>query len=186
MQRKTCSDSVKEMVTASHGKQTGLRNVKLTRGQSLPIVNPPQRSTLFSGRTSARRTSETISLKEKRDFFRKYGPLGNSFSEAAVKADMPSRFSVDSMSAIQSSYTVLDPTGRKVYQWLLIVSIAVIYFIWSVIFRVAFSSVQSWLLWTVLDAVFYCIFVLDLVVQCRTSHLKKVCHAHNDYNIVLK
>ena len=168
MYRKTCSESAMKEVTAS--RRTG----KLTRGQSLPIVNPSQCS---SSRNSARRPSETFSRKEKRDFFRKYGPLGNSFSEAAQKADKPSRFSVDWKSSIHSSYTILDPTGRKVYQWLLIVSIAVTYFIWSVIFRVAFTSVQSWLLWTVLDAVFYCIFVLDLVVQCRTSYLKVCIYA---------
>ena len=157
------------------GAQAVLRRRRIiNRGFSLPSIrdqHPPLftgRSTSFSGRPSSRKTS-TASSRERQDFFRKYSPLGNSF--ATSNPDKP--FSHTSRSECTS---VLDPTGRTAHQWLFLVSLAVAYFTWTVIFRAAFPSVQSWSVWTIFDGIFYCVYLADLFAQSRTSYLQ-VCPA---------
>ena len=147
------------------------------RGLSVPLARHPpllstKRSTFFGGRPSSHETSPT-SCKEKRDFFRKYGPLGNSFTEETTPAEKPRSHASNSKCA--KTLRVLDPTGHTAHRWLAVVSLAVSYFTWTVIFRTAFPSVQGWLVWLILDGIFYCVYIADLVAQSRTSYLQ-VCH----------
>ena len=120
--------------------------------------------------TSRRKRVSTskAKLRERQDFFRKYSPLSSSDLLNGVldkEVSQERRGSWDS--------TILDPTGRRAYYWSLIISIAVIYFLWTIIFRIAFSTVrEAWWLWLPLDAFFYSVYVCDYLVQMRTSYLK--------------
>ena len=153
------------------GVQAALHRKPRNRGLSLPAVHPPplsadrRRSTFFGGWPSKRKVS-SASCREKRDFFRKYGPLGNSFTEgSAPKAE-------ELRSQFPGYAGVLDPTGSLAHRWLSVVALAVSYFAWSVIFRAAFPSVQGWLVWRLVDGLFYCVYIADLVAQSRTSYLQ--------------
>ena len=155
----------------------GVHRKPRNRGLSLPAVHPPplsadrRRSTFFGGWPSKRKVS-SASCREKRDFFRKYGPLGNSFTEgSAPKADEP-------RSQFPGYASVLDPTGSMAHWWLSVVALAVSYFAWSVIFRAAFPSVQEWLVWRFLDGLFYCVYIADLLAQSRTSYLQVRIYSH--------
>ena len=107
-------------------------------------------------------------LRERQDFFRKYSPLSSSDLLNGVVDKEVSQERRGSWDA-----TVLDPTGRRAYYWSLIISIAVIYFLWTIILRIAFSTVrEAWWLWLPLDAFFYSVYVCDYLVQMRTSYLK--------------
>lgn len=151
------------------------RRRRINRGLSLPSVRDrhtplfTRRSTFFGGRPSALRKTSTTSCRERRDFFRKYGPLGNSFAEDSTSNPV-------SYTKRTKTIHVLDPTGRTAHQWLFLISLAVSYFTWTVIFRAAFPSVQGWTLWTIFDGAFYCVYLADLFAQSRTSYLQ-VCIA---------
>lgn len=152
------------------GVHAVLHNRRISRGFSLPSVRHPplftRRSTFFGGRPTSSRKTSTASCRERRDFFRKYGPLGSSFAEDS------SPNSNKACSHTSSPKNVLDPTGRTAHQWLFVVSLAVSYFTWTVIFRAAFLSVQGWSMWTIFDGVFYCVYLADLLAQSRTSYLQ--------------
>lgn len=158
------------------GVQALLHRRRINRGFSFPSVRdrrPPlftRRSTFFGGRPPSRKTS-TTSCRERRDFFRKYGPLGNSFGEDST-SNPDKSYSYTSHSKCAKTIRILDPTGRTAHQWLFLVSLAVSYFTWSVIFRAAFPSVQGLSLWTVFDGLFYCVYLADLLAQSRTSYLQ--------------
>ena len=133
---------------------------------SLPAGQPPpfsRRYTLFGGQTGG--LASAASRLEKRDFFRKYGPLGNSFEESPLESE-------EIHKPAEKRVRVLDPTGRASYYWLSVVALAVSYFTWSVIFRVAFPDVRGWLIWCVLDVLFYGVYAADLVAQSRTTYLQ--------------
>lgn len=136
-------------------------------GRSSPSSGHRSRSPMTSRRK--RISMSKAKLRERQDFFRKYSPLSSSDLLNGVldnkDVSQERRGSWDS--------TVLDPTGRRAYYWSLIVSIAVIYFLWTIILRIAFSSVrEAWWLWLPLDAFFYAVYVCDYLVQMRTSYLK--------------
>ena len=166
-------------MTLPSGKQAVLHRRRIiNRGFSSPSIrdhHPPLftgRSTSFSGLPSSRKTSTTSSRETQRqEFFRKYSPLGNSF--ATSNPDKPDSHTSRSE---RTRSGVLDPTGRTAHQWLFLVSLAVAYFTWTVIFRAAFPSVQSWSTWIIFDGVFYCVYLADLFAQSRTSYLQ-VCSA---------
>lgn len=133
---------------------------------SLPEGHPPRfsrRYTLFGGQTNG--LASVASRREKRDFFRKYGPLGNSFEESPLEPE-------ETHKPAEKRACVLDPTGRASYYWLSVVALAVSYFTWSVVFRVAFPDVRGWSMWRFLDVLFYGVYAADLVAQSRTTYLQ--------------
>lgn len=72
---------------------------------------------------------------------------------------------------------ILDPTGNISYYWTLVVCFAVVYHLWTVTFRAAFLDPWSdpeccSVLWLLVDQLSTIVFVLDFVVQFRTSYLK--------------
>lgn len=100
---------------------------------------------------------------EKEEFLEKYSPL--SSTATAAEWNSPSK----SNSTMQN---VLDPTGKQTYYCLGIVAVAVAYFCWSIPLRTAFKIDQNVeLLWIMLDTVAYSVYLLDIVIQRRTSYL---------------
>lgn len=133
-------------------------------GRSSPTNHRP-RSPMVSRRK--RNSISRAKLRERQDFFRKYSPLSSSdlLRGATDKDVFRDRRGSWSMA-------VLDPTGRRAYYWSIVVSVAVIYFLWTFIFRIAFSDARyAWWLWLPLDALFYAVYVCDYMVQMRTSYL---------------
>lgn len=109
---------------------------------------------------------------EKREFFRKYSPIGSSLD---LLKDVHKVSTLTSIDDVQ--HFVLDPTGRAAHYWSGIVSLAVVYYMWSSTYRWAFCPTdqtnglpQS--LWLCLDALFYVAYFVDALVQMRTSFLK--------------
>lgn len=120
-----------------------------------PMMN--RRKRISTGNSKAK-------LRERQDFFRKYSPLSSSDLLYGVNNEV---------SRDRRSTMVFDPTGKRAYYWSLVTSIAVIYFTWAIIFRIAFSGVRyAWWLWLPLDTLFYAIYVCDYIVQMRTSFLR--------------
>ena len=136
-------------------------------GRSTPSGHRP-RSPVQNRRKRAS-ISHRAKQRERNDFFRKYSPLSSSdLLRGVTDKDTCSPDRRDSWST-----TVLDPTGRRAYYWSVVVSVAVIYFLWTFIFRVAFAAARyAWWLWVPLDALFYAVYVCDYLVQMRTSYLK--------------
>ena len=114
--------------------------------------------------------SRRAKQRERQDFFRKYSPLSSSDLLRGVGTDKD----VCRDRRGSWSMTVFDPTGRRAYYWSVVVSSAVIYFLWTFIFRIAFAGEvrQAWWLWVPLDALFSAVYVCDYLVQMRTSYLK--------------
>lgn len=126
--------------------------------------NPSPKHSPTSRRRRKISSASCRKLREKNDFFRKFSPLTRSSNALLTETDTKQ---------LQSSNRpfIVDPTGKYAYYWLGAVSCAVVYYVWITILRVAFGGVQSWFLWTLLDACFYAIYVADLWVQMRTSYL---------------
>lgn len=106
--------------------------------------------------------------KQREEFFTKYSPLSSKdlFSKSIEKYQKPSR-------SRSNPAFFLDPTGTKTYNWLLVVGVAVVYFTWSIIARISFSGVeQFWYVWWLLDFLCGIIYVIDVMIQSRTSYLK--------------
>ena len=92
---------------------------------------------------------------QKKEFLRKYSPLSSSFDKDDA----------DSYSM------VLDPTGKQAYNWLAIVAIAVTYFCWSIPLREAFNVEQIAWVWSMLDNIFFVVYLMDIAIQKRTGYL---------------
>lgn len=109
---------------------------------------------------------------EKREFFRKHSPIGSSLDLLKeVHKVRPVK------SADDAHQLVLDPTGRAAHYWSGIVSVAVVYYMWSSTYRWAFSSDDpskglSQQLWLCLDTFCYALYFADVLAQIRTSFLK--------------
>lgn len=116
-----------------------------------------QKQLEITGKQRIKRTS-VYRRKEKQEFFRKYSPLSSSFSFSANTED--------------EDKLVLDPNGKRAYYWMFIIASAVTYYCWSTSLRVAFNIDANckWL-WLMLDAIFYIVYLLDIVVQTHTSYL---------------
>ena len=110
-------------------------------------------------------------VREKREFFRKYSPIGSSFDLLKDVHKVPTF-----KHAEDANRFVLDPTGRAAHYWSGAVSLGVVYFMWSTTYRWAFSrdpdSGVPQQIWLCLDAVFYMVYLADILVQMRTSFLK--------------
>ena len=79
---------------------------------------------------------------------------------------------------------VIHPLGTTMYTWLLIVTLAVTYNLWTVIAREAFTDILEGyeVAWFAADAVADTIYILDIVVQMRTGFLESgllVCETHS-------
>ena len=119
---------------------------------------PPPRMKRHSYMTKAQH-------KERQDFIRKNSPLSSTDLLAGIGKEK-ARLS-------PKAFISFDPTGKKAYQWLFVICIAVVYFCWTIILRVTYSEVQRiWPLWLLIDSVFAAVYVADLLVQMRTSYLR--------------
>ena len=94
-------------------------------------------------------TTRRTSKKEKKEFLQKYSPLSSSFDK-----DYADSYSM-----------VLDPTGKQAYNWLAIVAIAVTYFCWSIPLREAFNVEQIAWVWSMLDNIFFVVYLMDIAIQ---------------------
>ena len=160
---------LKELDTGSDGNYAEMATLEVPApplsGRSTPSGYRP-RSPMLNRRKRA--SISRAKQRERQDFFRKYSPLSSSDLLRGVTDKDACRDRRDSWST-----TVLDPTGRRAYYWSVVVSVAVIYFLWTFIFRMAFSAARyAWWLWLPLDALFYAVYVCDYMVQMRTSYLK--------------
>ena len=69
---------------------------------------------------------------------------------------------------------VIPPQGTTMYTWLLVLTLAVLYNLWTVIAREAFNDILDGyeVAWFAADAVADLIYLLDIVVQMRTGFLE--------------
>lgn len=70
---------------------------------------------------------------------------------------------------------VFDPSGRLVYYWSMIVSLAFIYNSWVIVYRFAFEEISSdtVFMWLTLDGIADFIYILDVVVHFRIGYLEE-------------
>ena len=99
---------------------------------------------------------------EKQEFFRKFSPLSSSMLPVS---ETPAQ------KGNQSKPFFLDPTGAEAYYWHGLVSLAFVYFAWTIAVRFSFPGVLRWAPWPLLDAVFNVVYLLDVAAQMRTSFL---------------
>ncbi len=116
-----------------------------------------------------RRRRGSIKQRERHDFFRKFSPLSSQDLLCGTKQAHAS----DSKGSSTSRPFILDPTGRRAYYWLVVSSIAMVYFSWSIILRIAFLELQQRALWVLLDSIFAAVYFIDVFVQARTSYLRE-------------
>lgn len=103
--------------------------------------------------------------KERQDFIRKNSPLSSTDLLAGIGKNAAGHSTKELM--------VFDPTGKRAYQWLFVIGIAVVYFYWTIILRISYSEVQrSWVMWLLADTVFCAAYIADMLVQMRTSYLR--------------
>ncbi|KAL1129877.1 hypothetical protein AAG570_012821 [Ranatra chinensis] len=71
--------------------------------------------------------------------------------------------------------TVVDPDEDFYYYWLLVLTLCVLYNLWTLIVRQSFPELRSAAqqFWTACDAVTDVVFVLDIGVQLRTGYLEQ-------------
>lgn len=119
---------------------------------------------------NVRRRPSRTKQREKLEFFRKYSPLGSSHQ---LLSGTNHKLSNPRLSEEDTSWPLmLDPTGKRAFYWLAIITSAVVYYAWTIVLRMSFPNVQQWFLWVLLDAFFYVLYALDLLVQMRTSYLR--------------
>lgn len=70
---------------------------------------------------------------------------------------------------------VFDPSGRLIYYWSMIVSMAFIYNSWVILYRFAFEEInsQTMSLWLTLDGIADFIYVTDIAVHFRIGYLEE-------------
>ena len=120
---------------------------------------------------NVRRRLSRTKQRERLEFFRKYSPLGSSHQ--LLSGTNRGRAHYPRPSEDYTSWSLmLDPTGKRAFYWLIVITSAVVYFAWTIVLRVSFPNVQQWFLWVLLDAFFYALYALDLLVQMRTSYLR--------------
>lgn len=85
-----------------------------------------------------------------------------------------SSFSLHSLSFSSRSF-VFDPSGRLIYYWSMIVSLAFIYNSWVILYRFAFEEIntQTMSLWLTLDGISDFIYVIDIAVHFRIGYLEE-------------
>lgn len=139
----------------------------------IPVKDPPSPSSscsvslkqsLASGH---RRKLSASKFKQREDFFKKFSPLSSK--------DLFSKSNQSNVCPKQSSEILffLDPNGTKAYNWSLVVAVAVVYFTWSIVARISFAGIETvWYVWLLLDFLFGLIYVIDVLIQSRTSYLK--------------
>lgn len=71
--------------------------------------------------------------------------------------------------------TVVNPDENFYYYWLLLVSICVLYNLWTLIVRQSFPELQDMATtyWFTCDSLTDMVFILDIVVQFRTGYLEQ-------------
>ncbi|XP_076106555.1 cyclic nucleotide-gated channel rod photoreceptor subunit alpha-like isoform X1 [Mytilus galloprovincialis] len=76
---------------------------------------------------------------------------------------------------VHNDVTVFKPDGSPMFYWLLIVTIAVLYNLWTCIVRQAFRELQydHKYMWITFDIVSDLIYILDIVAQLRTGYLEQ-------------
>ncbi len=117
-----------------------------------------------------RRRRKSVKQRERQDFFRKYSPLSSYDLLSGTKQALASSSRSKDVSSLRPF--TLDPTGRHAYYWLAVNSAAVLYFSWSIILRLTFPDLQQRALWVLLDTIFQAIYVVDVLLQTRTSYLR--------------
>uniref|UniRef100_T1HBK2 Cyclic nucleotide-binding domain-containing protein n=1 Tax=Rhodnius prolixus TaxID=13249 RepID=T1HBK2_RHOPR len=77
--------------------------------------------------------------------------------------------------ARKSTYTVVNPDGNIYYYWLMLLSICVLYNLWTIILRQTFPELEEmWYeYWMLGDTFTDIIFLIDVIVQFRTGYLEQ-------------
>lgn len=72
-------------------------------------------------------------------------------------------------------YTVINPDSNSYFFWLLIVTLCVLYNLWTPIVRQALPELQSRYrtMWIILDAISDAVYLCDIVLQLRTGYLEQ-------------
>ncbi|XP_029650925.1 cyclic nucleotide-gated olfactory channel-like [Octopus sinensis] len=75
----------------------------------------------------------------------------------------------------RNHHYVLSPEGTFMMYWLFMLTLAVLYNLWTCIAREAFQEIQLQhiALWTSLDVICDVIYLTDIVVQFRTGYLEQ-------------
>lgn len=134
------------------------------------------RNTMSMTTTMNAQTKQKRQLERQDSFIKKFSTQRGGIESAeasddeegperpATKATKPSRWAL-----------VLDPHGTILTVWMGVVTLAVLYNLWTCIAREAFVEIRIGYeaAWFALDAICDLIYVLDIVVQLRTTYLER-------------
>lgn len=130
--------------------------------------------------------------KERQDWLKKYSPLSSSdLSKALEQLDVPTSCPPSPRSSgrdgkqnnseakvVTAPLNAMDPSSEQAYMWLSVVSVAVVYSLWSVITRMTFGTTgdgaMHWMLWLFLvfiDIACSVVYAVDVYVQLNTGFL---------------
>lgn len=131
----------------------------------------------FSANTDAFSEEEEADVRHKR-FLRSWYKGGRRYSEAE-KAFL-SRVRIPSVGLIGDGETKVgglrffDPGGDRLYYWLMIVSVAVVYNSWVLILRSSFPEIHKRheITWMAMDYLCDIIYILDVFVSSRTGFME--------------
>ncbi len=158
-------------------------------------ISQSRKSSYCAGYNNTKR-GNSMSLaakqKERHDWLRKYAPLSSSEHDNVNGADstatqtipksysstnVPSDF-MDSNTLMAYAATV-DPNSDRAYSWLIIISLVVIYYLWSMTVRMAkFGGLTQdhspflLVLFFVIDILCNVVYVLDMYIQSHTGYLR--------------
>lgn len=181
-----------ELETKTHSSKTkngSLQNEKITTSseQSTPIGSfqrerGKRRTRWASVRNAIKVTSavkKPMSSKKKASITRQDSFLKRFSTRQHYRTDSEESLDTEDeppdVVYVHDNVTVFKPDGSPMFYWLLLVTIAVLYNLWTCIVRQAFRELQTdhKYLWITLDILSDIIYILDIIAQLRTGYLEQ-------------
>ena len=126
-----------------------------------------------------KRNRKTSSLMRQDSFLKRFstrhGGVASTDEESDEDNRMPTWEETKRLEEKRETRFVIHPDENFMFYWLGLVTVAVLYNLWTGIAREAFPEIQDGYeyLWFTLDAVSDMFYVSDIVVQMRTGYLEK-------------
>lgn len=134
------------------------------------------RNTMSMTATIAAQTKQKKQLERQDSFIKKFSTQrgGIESAEASDDEEGTERPPSKAPKPIGASF-VLDPQGTILMVWMGVVTLAVLYNLWTCIAREAFVEIRLGYeaVWFTLDAICDLVYVLDIIVQLRTTYLER-------------
>ena len=157
--------------TSGYGLKKLTIGSKRTRHQmKIRVVEPVETSSKSLGRTSdiSRWLARKPSLR-KDAFLQRYDPDEKFQTKPLVRG----RRGGEELAKVPYSF-VIAPEGNFMYVWLMLVTLSIVYNLWTIIAREAFDDILRGyeLRWFIADGVADIIYIVDIFVQMRTGYLE--------------